>query len=133
LRFVFDTNTIVSALLLPESKPQQALDRALDRGKILISMPALLELNEVIARKKFDKYLSEEKRKEFLAALVKQAELLEVSEEITDCRDAKDNKFLELAVCGAADCIISGDSDLLVLHPFRGISIVQPGDFSAQF
>ena len=133
MKFVFDTNTIVSALLLPDSKPRQALDRAQDRGKILISMPALLELNEVIARKKFDKYISEEKRKEFLAALVKQAEFLEVNEKITDCRDAKDNKFLELAVSGEADCIISGDGDLLVLHPFRGISILQPGAFLRQY
>lgn len=77
--------------------------------------------------------MSEEKRKEFLAALVKQAEFLEVTEKITDYRDAKDNKFLELAVCGAADCIISGDGDLLVLHPFRGISILQSGDFLKQF
>ncbi len=79
-------------------------------------------------------YVSEEKRKEFLAALVKQAEFLEViTEKITDCRDAKDNKFLELAVCVAADCIISGDGDLLDLHPFRGISILQSGDFLKQF
>jgi uncharacterized protein len=133
LRFVFDTNTIVSALLLPDSKPRQALDRAQVRGKLLISMPALLELNEVITRDKFDKYVPEEKRKEFLAALIKQTEFLEVTEEITDCRDAKDNKFLELAVCGGADCIISGDGDLLVLHPFRGIPILQPGDFLKQF
>jgi uncharacterized protein len=133
LRSVFDTNTIVSALLLPDSKPREALDRAQDRGKILISMPTLLELSEVIARKKFDKYLSEEKRKEFLAALVTQAELLEVTEKVTDCRDPKDNKFLELAVCGRADCIVSGDGDLLVLHPFRGISILQPGEFLKQF
>ena len=133
MKFVFDTNTIVSALLLPDSKPRQALDRAQDRGKILISMPALLELNEVIARKKFDKYVSEKKRKEFLATLVKQAEFLEVNEKISDCRDAKDNKFLELAVSGEVDCIISGDGDLLVLHPFRGISILQPGEFLKQF
>lgn len=133
MRFVFDTNTIVSALLLPDSKPRQALDRALDLGKILLSMPALLELNDVIVRKKFDKYLSEEKRKEFLASLVKQAEFLAVNEQITDCRDAKDNKFLELAVCGEADCIVSGDDDLLVLNPFRGISILQAGDFLEQF
>ena len=133
LRFVFDTNTIVSALLLPDSKPRQALDRAQDRGKILISMPTLLELNEVIGRNKFDKYVSEEKRKEFLAALVKQAEFLDVTEQVTDCRDVKDNKFLELAVCGGAVCVISRDADLLVLHPFRDISILQPGDFLKQF
>ncbi|HLG13467.1 MAG TPA: putative toxin-antitoxin system toxin component, PIN family [Blastocatellia bacterium] len=133
LRSVFDTNTIVSALLLPDSKPREALDRAQGRGKILISMPTLLELSEVIARKKFDKYLSEEQRKEFLAALVTQAELLGVTEKITDCRDPKDNKFLELAVCGSADCNVSGEGDLLVLHPFRGILILQPGEFLKQF
>jgi len=133
LRFVFDTNTIVSALLLPDSKPRQALDRAQDLGKILISMPALLELNEVITRSKFDKYVSEEKRKEFLAALVKQAEFLDITEQVTDCRDAKDNKFLELAVCGGAVCVISGVGDLLALHPFRGISILQAGNFLKQF
>ena len=77
--------------------------------------------------------MSEEKRKEFLAALVKQAEFLEVTEKTTDCRDAKDNKFLELAVCGAADCSIKGDGELLVLHPFRGISILQSRAFLKQF
>jgi len=93
LRFVFDTNTIVSALLVPASKPRQAFDRAQDRGKILISMPVLLEIHQVLARKKFDKYVPEEKRKEFLAALVKHAEFVEITEEIADCRDKDDNKF----------------------------------------
>ena len=50
MRFVFDTNTIVSGLLLPDSKPRQAIDRALDRGKILISIQTLLELSEVVSR-----------------------------------------------------------------------------------
>jgi len=78
-------------------------------------------------------YIPEEKRKEFVVALVKHAEFLEVNEKIADCRDTKDNKFLELAVCGNADCIISGDGDLLLLQPFRGISILQPGEFLRQY
>ncbi len=57
----------------------------------------------------------------FLIGLLKETELVDSREEITDCRDAKDNEFLELAVSGKADCIISGDDDLLVLDPFRGI------------
>lgn len=133
LRFVFDTNTIVSALLAPDSKPRQAFDRAQDRGKILISMPVLLEIHQVLARRKFDKYLSEEKRKEFLAALVKHAVFVEITEEITDCRDKDDNKVLELAVCGGAQCIVSGDGDLLSLHPFRGIRILQAQVFLDAF
>lgn len=133
LRFVFDTNNIVSALLVPDSKPRQAFDRAQDRGKILISMPVLLEIHQVLARRKFDKYVPEEKRKEFLAALVKHAEFVEITEEITDCRDKDDNKFLELAVCGGAECIVSGDGDLLELHPFRGIRILQAREFLNAF
>lgn len=134
MRFVLDTNVIVSAVLLADSVPRRAFDKALDEGKILISAPALLELAEVLSRRKFNKYLLEEERMRFLAALLKEAELIEITEEITDCRDIKDNKFLELAICGKADCIVSGDDDLLVLHPFRGIPILTPeeclGDLS---
>ena len=61
-------------------------------------MPVLLELNDVLARKQFDRYVPIEKRKEFLAALVKQVEFVEITEEITDCRDPADNKFLELQI-----------------------------------
>ena len=43
--------------------------------------------------------------------------MVSVSSVVTDCRDAKDNKFLELAIDGVATCIITGDQDLLVLHP----------------
>jgi putative PIN family toxin of toxin-antitoxin system len=133
LRFVFDTNAIVSGLLLPESKPRRAFDRAQDQGSILISIPILTELNEVLSRKKFDKYLPEEKRKRFLAVLAKDAELIEITEEIAECRDPKDNKFLELAVCGRADCIISGDKDLLELNPFCGIAVLNPEEFLKKY
>ena len=95
-------------------------------------MPVLLELNDVLARKKFDRYVPIEKRKEFLAALVKQVEFVEITEEITDCRDPADNKFLELAVCGGAHCIVSGDGDLADLHPFRGIRILSSHEFITQ-
>lgn len=65
----------------------------------------------------------------FLLALLKEAELVEITEQIIDCRDARDNKFLELAVSGKANCIISGDDDLLVLNPFRRIPIFNPKEF----
>ena len=133
MRFVFDTNAIVSALLIPRSKPRQAFDKALDQGRMLISLPVLAELNEVLSRRKFDKYLLEDERKQFLAVLVEEAEMVEITEQITACRDARDNKFLELAVCGNADCIVSGDGDLLALNPFRGIRILQPDTFLNEF
>lgn len=48
---------------------------------------------------------------------------------INVCRDPKDNKFLELAVASNASCIITGDKDLLILHPFRNIPILNAFDF----
>jgi putative PIN family toxin of toxin-antitoxin system len=57
------------------------------------------------------------------------AELVPITEPIVVCRDPKDDKFLELAVSGGADVIVSGDADLLVLDPFRGIAIVTPSVF----
>ena len=52
-----------------------------------------------------------------------------ITERIVACRDPTDDKFLELAVSGNADLILSGDKDLLTLHPFRGIPIVTPAAF----
>ena len=129
MRFVLDTNVIVSAVLLAGSVPRQAFDKALDEGTILISVPVLLELAEVLSRQKLDRYVLEEERMRFLIALLKEAELVEITEAITDCRDAKDNKFLELAVSGKADIIVSGDNDLLVLDPFRAIPLLTPREF----
>jgi len=133
LRFVLDTNVIVSALLLPDSKPRSAFDRALDKGKILVSIPVLVELEAVLSRRKFGKYLYDEERKEFLAALVREAGVVDITERITVCRDPRDDKFLELVVSGRADCLITGDTDLLALHPFRDIAILRPADFLEQF
>src|SRR6516162_6920386 len=114
-RTVIDTGVAVSAVLLPRSVPRQAFDAAAACGKLLVSEATVAELDEVLRRPKFNKYLPEEKRLEFLAALVREAEQVDVTEIITACRDAKDNKFLELAVSGRSSHILSGD--LLALHP----------------
>lgn len=132
LRAVFDTSVVVSAVLLPRSVPRQAFDRVQEQGKILISVATVDELNEVLRRQHFDKYVREAQRLEFLAALIREAELVDVTEVVTECRDPKDNKFLELAVSGKATCLISGDKDLLALHPFRGIPVVAPQVFLLQ-
>src|SRR5207253_4061258 len=128
-RTVIDTGVAVSAVLLPRSVPRQAFDAAVARGMLIVSGATVAELDDVLRRPKFNKYVPEEKRLEFLAALVQQAEQIDVTEVITACRDAKDNKFLELAVSGRASHILSGDGDLLALHPFRGIAVVTPQAF----
>ena len=57
---------------------------------------------------------------------------MEVTHRIAVCRDPADDKFLELALSGNASHIITGDNDLLTLHPFRSISIIPPALFLAQ-
>ena len=128
-RIVFDTNVIVSALMFPRSVPRQAFNLAYSTGKILASTATTLELEEVLSRKKFEKYFSMEERIQFVARFFADAEIIEIKEKITACRDRKDDKFLELAVNGKADYIITGDQDLLVLHPFQNIVIISVSDY----
>jgi predicted nucleic acid-binding protein len=66
---------------------------------------------------------------DWLRDVLDSAELVSISERIAACRDPKDDKFLEVAVSGRADLIVSGDADLLAINPFRGIPIVTPAAF----
>lgn len=129
MRCVFDTNVLISALLLPDSKPRQALQMALLQGQVLISFATLAELSEVLGRKKFLRYVDEQDIRNFLAALTRGAEWVEVRVPIAACRDPKDDKFLEVAVSGNATHIITGDTDLLALNPYHGIQILPPHQF----
>ena len=132
-RCVFDANVAISALLFEHSKPGQSFRLALEHHIILISLPILTELIEVLGRKKFERYILPPERDRFIEALIREAHLVEITEEIHACRDPKDDKYLELAVNGAATCLVSGDEDLLSLNPFRGISIITPDEFLKQF
>ncbi len=128
-RFVADTNVLVSFLLFARSTPRKAIDKATENGRLLFSMETLRELAEVLARDKFDRYVSREIQGQFLAVLLRDCQLVEPRERIRVCRDPKDDKFLEVAVSGLAKCIITGDADLLLLDPFRGISLLTPQAF----
>ena len=127
--FVLDTNVIVSSLLFSHSIPRQALNKALDTGKILISQEIILELTQVLNRDKLNKYLLKEERLKFLADFLKDVQTITIYQKIDACRDKKDNKFLDLAICGQAQYIITGDQDLLILNPFSGIYIINPKQF----
>ncbi|MCC6125846.1 MAG: putative toxin-antitoxin system toxin component, PIN family [Pirellulales bacterium] len=128
-RCVIDTNVLVSAILLPRSVPRQAFDRAVERGRILISTATMAELDAVLRRPQFDRYVGGRERLEFLSSLLDTAEVVAIATALTVCRDPKDDKFLDLAVSGHADLIITGDDDLLALHPFSQIAILTPNSF----
>lgn len=132
-KFILDTNILVSSLLIKNSPPFQAIKLAEKLGIFLYSDATLLELAKVLNRKKFDKYLTFTEREYFILKFLEKAQLVEIKEVISICRDDKDNKFLELAVSGNADFIITGDNDLLVLNPFKNIKIITVSEFLNRF
>lgn len=129
MRCVFDTNVLVSALLISDSKPRHAFDRALAQGRVLLSFATLAELHDVLGRKQFRRYINDEDIRRFLFALTRETEWIDVDVRIAACRDPKDDKFLELAVSGRATHIVTGDADLLALDPFQGVQILSPQSF----
>ncbi|MDX2256876.1 MAG: putative toxin-antitoxin system toxin component, PIN family [Pseudanabaenaceae cyanobacterium bins.39] len=129
IRIVLDSNVILSAALFKGSTPRQAIDKASITGQILMSNEILEELADIFNRPKFDRYSSKQLRNEFLNDFLAIVENVQIVEKIAACRDRKDDKFLELAVNGKANYIITGDQDLLVLNPFQDIAIISVSDY----
>lgn len=123
---VIDTNLWISRLLLPRSVSAQAVDRAIQWGRPLMSDETLAELADVLARPKFDRYVSREDRQQFLLKLGGIVKLVPVIQRVRVSRDPEDDKFLDLALAGQARYLLTGDQDLLVLNPFHGIRIMTP-------
>jgi len=92
----------------------------------------LLELRAVLLRDKFARYLDPRTIQPFLNYISDTAEQISTHSSIRTCRHPKDDKFLELAVDGNADLMLTGDQDLLALHPFRGIAILTPVQYLAE-
>ncbi|MEI6444210.1 MAG: putative toxin-antitoxin system toxin component, PIN family [Nostocales cyanobacterium ELA583] len=124
LRFVIDANILVSAVLIKSSIPDVALKKAKNLGIILFSDATFQELQEILNRSKFNKYISVNIRTQFLAKFKLEAEQIKIDEMIKECRDPKDDKFLDVAINGNATHIITGDKDLLDLYPFRVVDII---------
>ena len=129
MRVVIDTNVWVSRLLLASSIAARAVDRALQNHEAVVSEASVEELADVLSRRKFGKYVSLEDRQEFLRRVLQVATVVPVLSVVTDRRDPKDNAFLALALDSGSECIISGDSDLITLSPWRDIVIVPPRVF----
>ncbi|MBV9035454.1 MAG: putative toxin-antitoxin system toxin component, PIN family, partial [Acidobacteriaceae bacterium] len=125
-RFVIDTNVLVSRVILPASIPAQAVRKALQTGQLLMSDAIFSEIARVLARAKFDRYVTAEDRREFLQSLFHISEFVMIVHTVQVCRDPKDNMLLELAVNGQANFILTGDDDLLALGSFHGVPIWTP-------
>jgi uncharacterized protein len=89
------------------------------------------EIAEVLSRPRFARILSSERREGILQILRGTGVWFDPPIRITECRDPKDNKYLELALAAGAETIVSSDDDLLVLHPWRGVNILRSADYLA--
>ena len=127
-RAVLDTNILISAFPT-EGKPLQVLQWVLENGVLILSDSTFDETATRLGLRKFDRYLSGERRNELLADLEAVAEWTAVSGALQVCRDPDDDKFLEAALAANADCIVTGDRDLLVLDPFEGVRIASAAVF----
>ena len=127
-RVVVDTNVSVSSLLRLSSVPGRAASEAMDDAILLVSQATMSELADVLAQAKFDRYVSLEQRVQFISLVANKAEFVPIIRLVRECRDPKDDKFLEVALNGRADVIITGDADLLALHPWREIQVLSPKD-----
>jgi uncharacterized protein len=138
LRVVFDTSALVSAALRPDSVADRALQRSILFHQVIASSETLEELNRVLAREKFDRYVGSSTRRTFFEKFKRDSLHLpvgeaEIREVLGACRDTKDDPFLALALAAKAEVVVSSDKDLLVLHPWRGIAILTPAQFLEQF
>jgi putative PIN family toxin of toxin-antitoxin system len=107
------------------------LAAAQESAILLVSVETWAELTDVLLRPKFNRYLSTSVRLQTLVDFRLTVKLIEVTARVAECRHPKDDKFLELALSGHADLILTGDNDLLVLHPWREIAILTPHQYLA--
>lgn len=128
-RLVLDTNVLISAALRNGSIPHRSFLKARIEGTLLASDETVAEFRAVLLRAKFDKAVDRTLRQGIVEEYTRLCTLISIPTSIRACRDPKDDKFLEVAVHGHADVIVSGDAHLLELHPFRGIAILAPADY----
>jgi putative PIN family toxin of toxin-antitoxin system len=107
-RVVLDTNVLISGALSTTSMPASALEKAINEGQLLASTATLRELIERLLLTKFDVYVSREKRDALLVRLAALTEMVEIVDTVQASRDPKDDKFLDVAVNGRADVIVTG-------------------------
>lgn len=128
-RIVIDTNVYVSRFIRPSSTPGLAVAKASQEATTLVSIATWTELRVVLRRPKFSRYIAAGLLEPYLNHVWTTSEPVSILSSIRACRDPRDDKFLEVAVHGRADAIVTGDRDLLDLNPFRGIAILTPAEY----
>ena len=128
-RVVIDTNVFISGLISTNSTPARVIDHVVASGRLIATRDTLEELIATVLASKFDAFLSHAKRQVALDRLVSLMEIVPVVRLVRACRDPRDDKFLEAAINGGAELLVTGDKDLLALRPFSGVEILTPAEY----
>lgn len=131
ITLVIDTNLLVSAALSKKLRNELEAIVLNKNTTIVASKPLFEELTNVLNRSKFSKYFSQDQIDKFLYFWKIRAKLVNVKLTIKVCRDPKDDYILALAIASKANYILTGDKDLLVLNPFKDISIISLSEFNS--
>jgi len=127
-KFVVDTNVLISAALT-KGASFQVVEFLVKKNALVFSKETISELTSRIMRPKFDKYVSVEGRETYINNLALSSDMIIIDNLSQGCRDVDDDKFLETAIVSEAKSIITGDQDLLIMHPFKGIDIITVQNF----
>ena len=130
---VFDASSLVGALIKAASVPERALLLARRHDILCMTTAIEAEIREVFARPRFKAAWESGRAERIFAIVMGSAEWHSPTQAVTDCRDAKDNKYLELALAAGANLGVASDNDLLDLHPWRGIPIIRPAQYVERF
>ena len=129
-RIVVDTNVLISAALKPAGTPRAVVDTTREAGgALLFANETIQELHGRLFRPKFDRYVSRTIRTLFLVQLLAVSERVSITGAKLGCPDPQDDKFLETAMVGEAECLVTGDRQLLAMTPFREVPILTPAAF----
>lgn len=135
-RIVVDTNIVMGGLINPRrSSSGRVVGLWLeDRVEVLVSPEIRGEYLDIASKMRFGRREAVEEREQKLKRLLANARTVEPGIRL-DCvpGDPADNRFLECAVAGRADCILTQDRHLLTLAEFQGVRILTAGDFIREY
>ena len=132
-KVVIDTSSLIAACIYPDRVPATIYKQALQRFELVATKETLAEITQVLGRSKFDRWRPPGVRMTWVENYADNTVEYVPASQVTDCRDPKDNKFLDAALAAKADVIVCSDDDLLVLHPYRGIDILSLQAFSQKY
>lgn len=128
MKVVIDSNLFISSLF-GKITSKLVQDIVIQKFNLVTSQKQINEICGVLRRPKFQNKISEKQVNEIEQIIIKHGTLVDTPGIIFDCRDPKDNFILEMALNGKADFIITGDSDLLELNPYKEIKIIKFSEF----